>query len=219
MRHSQIPMKRLVGRYRSTKRESRLDKAKQRINHLADLLRLPAATRTSIGVRNQAMEIFRKAFEAGLLPGRSAEEIIAASMLLACRRCNYPKTAQEIVELSGVTRNSLAKSVKLLARELNLKTSWDDPALYVPKIAQAAGISPLTENHAVMILRDADRRRRSIPMEHKKRKSLAAGALLLACEERGEKMSQLKLSKVAGISDDAIHRSYVLLKTGLSRPV
>ena len=51
-------------------------------------------------VREAASVVYRSAVDNKLIRGRSIEGVVAASLYAACRRCNVPRTLDEIAEVS-----------------------------------------------------------------------------------------------------------------------
>ncbi|HJH27404.1 MAG TPA: hypothetical protein C5S37_11750 [Methanophagales archaeon] len=79
------------------------------------------------------MEIYRKAWENDLIHGRSIEKILAASMYMACRKHNVPRTLDEIEKVTRVGRKDIIKACKLLANRLGMKLASISPLEYVDR--------------------------------------------------------------------------------------
>jgi len=83
--------------------------AQAEIDRLSALLSIPEETRLD------SMEIYREAWENDLIHGRSIEKVLAASMYMACRKHNVPRTLDEIEDATKVGRKDIVKTCKLLA--------------------------------------------------------------------------------------------------------
>ena len=64
--------------------------------------------------REAASVVYRSAVENKLIRGRSIEEVLVAFLYVACRRCNVPRTLDEIAELSRVTKKEVRRTYRLL---------------------------------------------------------------------------------------------------------
>ncbi len=188
--------------YRSQLRSSKminLSKAMNELDRLCDILSFPKI------VKESAALIYRKALGKGLLAGRSITAITAASLYLAVRRANLPRTLKEICEVSGKGEKEISRNYRLLIWELDYKTPIDDPVRYVSKIALKAGISQKVQMRAIEILHRAKHMDLHVG---KRPRGLAASALYIACLELGNNTLQKRIAKAAGVSTVTIRNRY-----------
>jgi len=71
-------------------------------------------------VVEKAAYIYRKAFERGLVRGRSITAITVASLYAACRDMEIPRTLKDMAAVSNIKKKDIARSYRLLFRELDM---------------------------------------------------------------------------------------------------
>jgi transcription initiation factor TFIIB len=169
------------------------------IDRLCDTLNIPQSLKESAAL------IYRKALKEDLVRGRSIALIAAASLYLALRRADVPRTLKEIVDASSRSRKEISRCYRLLIWELGYKTPIDDPVQYVSKIATKTNISQKVQMRAIEILQKARRLQVNVG---KGPRGLAAAALYLASLELNEKTNQQRIAKAAGVTEVTIRNRY-----------
>ena len=101
---------------------------------------------------------------------------------------------------------------RLLLSELHLKPPIDSPFKYVSNLASTLEISRPTERQAITILEQARKRK---ALTGKDPRGLAAAALYLACELRGERVVQRNVAKAAETTEVTLRNRYRGLKKAL----
>lgn len=185
-----------------------LSKAMAILDRTVDKLHLPGS------VKEKAAVIYRRALDADVLRGRSIEEIVTASLYAACRQMETPRSLKDIILASGVRRHDLARSYRLLIRELDLRMPVQDPRRCVAKIAAKAGIGMQTQLKAIVLLDEAKKKGITAgkhPM------GLAAAALYLACTLGGERKSQEDIAMAASCTEVTVRYRYKGLKDSLGK--
>ena len=180
---------------------------------MAELDRLSGILCIPFQIREKAALIYRRALDKHLVRGRSINSIAAAALYAACRGSGTPRTLNEVFEASLVDRKDVARSFRLLLRELAFQMPIAGPLTYVSKIAEKNTISGITQGTAISILRDAGRKR---VVAGKDPVGLAAAALYLACLLHNEKKTQKDIAEAAGVTEVTVRNRYKVLKSQLN---
>ncbi len=123
--------------------------AQDEIDRLSSLLSMPEQTREG------SMAIYRDAWEHDLIHGRSIEKILAASIYMACRTHNVPRTLDEIENATKVGRKDIIKTAKLLTNRLGMKLAPTSPLAYVSRFCAKLNLEKRVEERAREIINEA----------------------------------------------------------------
>ena len=156
-------------------------------------------------IKERAAVIYRKALKADLIRGRSIDAFIAASLYSACRKEKLPRTLSSIAEASTKDYSNVAKSYRLMLRELDIKMPIDSPMKFLPSIASKLEINPRMERFSAEILEKAQERHMHVG---KNPRAVAAAALYLACVESDKKVVQKNVAKASGTSAVTLRKRY-----------
>jgi transcription initiation factor TFIIB len=159
---------------------------------LKDKLTLPYV------VVEKAAYIYRKAHERKLSRGRLVTALVAASVHIACREMNTPRTLKDIAAASNIKRKQLAKAYRLLHIEFDIKVPLADQTKCIAKIANKSNLSERTKRHAIRIM---DEIRETQISAGKNPMALAATILYFSCLKTGENKSQVDIAKAAGVTE------------------
>jgi len=163
-----------------------------------ELDRLSTSLHIPRSVKEHAALIYRKALKHGLIRGRSIDAFAAASLYAACRSNRVPRPLKKVARASTRDLSEVARTYRLLVRELKLKMPIDDPMKFVPSIASKLNLRHDTEIHAVEILRRARARQ---GLSGKDPQGLAAAALYMACLETDDRRIQKEVAAAAGTTE------------------
>jgi transcription initiation factor TFIIB len=181
-----------------------LMQAMSELERLSEKLHIPSFTQETAAV------IYRKALSADLIRGRSIAAIIAAALYAACRFTKAPKTLNEIVKASTRDKKEVSRCYFLLIRRLKMKIPIANPLDHVSRVAEKAGVSEEAQGLAVKILREAKRKRITMG---KNPIGIAATVLYIACQLRGEKITQMDIAAAANVTEVTIrNRKKELMK-------
>lgn len=177
-----------------------------------ELQRLAEKVNVSDAVTEKAAYIYRKALDKRLIKGRSITAMITASLYAALRDTETPRTLKDLAVVSGVKKNALASSYRLILKEMDLKMPVRDPAKYVTRIGRKAGTSEKTQRRALEILRKAQETGGSAGKDPM---GLAAAALYVASVMENEAKTQKDYAQAAGVTEVTIRNRYKTLKESL----
>lgn len=208
-RGNSIPMKNLAQMYRLRRwqRKIRVSGASERnlafalseIDRNSSHLGLPRS------VREDASTIYRDAASHSLIRGRSIQSVVAASLYAACRRCNVPRTLDEIADASKVSKKDVGRTYRFLARELNIKLAPTSPADYVPRFASKIGLSNEAQSKAIAIIEKSNELGLT---SGKGPTGIAAAALYIASVLLCERKTQKEVADVAGVTEVTIRNRF-----------
>ena len=169
------------------------------LNRIASHLDLPK------NVRESAAVIYRKAMELNLIKGRSIEEIAAAAIYAACRRCKVPVTLDEIAEISRIRKKDIGRNHRFLAKKLHMIFPPINPIDYIPKIASELKLSNRVQNTAINIVKQANMKGITLG---KGPKSIAAAAIYIASILANERRTQREVAETAHVTEVTIRNRY-----------
>lgn len=148
-------------------------------------------------VVDETAYIFRKIFAKKILTGRSTSEILCATVYIACRLTNTPRTLQDVADAGNIKRKNIQRTYRFLVKELEIYPQAYNPHEFVSRISKSINISERTERLAFKIVTLSEKAGISTS---KNPMSIAAAAIYLAAKKNMEKVSQIKISHVSGIS-------------------
>jgi len=179
--------------------ERNLQQAAQELERLAAQLGLPKT------IKEQALEIYRRALESGLVRGRSIESVMAASIYAACRQLKMPRTLDEIAKYTRAGRKDVARCYRLLLREATIRVPLPDPVDFAPKIGETLKLSATTIRKAIEILKEA---KKLGITAGKDPAGLAAAAIYVASLLSGEVRTQKEVAQAAQVTEVTVRNRY-----------
>jgi transcription initiation factor TFIIB len=180
-----------------------LKQALSELEHLRESLGLPDT------IIEKSAYFYRKASRMNLIKGRTVSSVLAASVYLACRELETPRTLNEISDASNVQRKKISRDYRLLVHTFDPKIPTIDHIICITRIANKVGVSEKTKRLAVKIMRNV------IAMQVSAGKGpmgIAATVLYIACLHAGEIKTQKELSIAAGVTEVTIRNRYSDLK-------
>ena len=165
---------------------------------MAELDRLSALVHIPSSIKERSAFLYRKALRMDLIRGRSIDAFVAASIYATCRQAQLPRPLKEISAASTREHSEIARTYRLMLREMKLKMPIDDPMKFVPSIASKLNLRRDTENHAIEILRRAKKLQ---GLSGKDPRGIAAASLYKACLEKNDKRVQKDVAEAAGTTE------------------
>lgn len=121
---------------------------------LGEVARLVSALELPKSIHNRAASVYREAWKADLLQGRSIEAVASASVFAACRLERLPRYIEEIASVAVIDDAAIKNTYKLLNRELQLATPPPLPRDFLPRLASAVDAHPRVERRAHQLVAD-----------------------------------------------------------------
>jgi transcription initiation factor TFIIB len=180
-----------------------LKQALPELEHLKESLALPDT------IIEKSAYFYRKASRMNLIKGRTVSSMLAASVYLACRELETPRTLYEISASSNVQRKKISRDYRLLVHTFDPKIPAIDHIRCITRIANKVGVTEKTKRLAVKLMRNV------IGMQVSAGKGpmgIAATVLYIACLHTGEIRTQKELSMIAGVTEVTIRNRYSDLK-------
>src|SRR5579862_484141 len=172
---------------------------------LQEITRISERLGLGVAVQREAMSVYSKASDEGLIRGRSVDGICTAAIYVACRKLNVPRLLQDIIEVAAhEDRKQIAPYCKLLFRRLGIKVTQLGAAEYVDYVARNARISARTQREALALLSSIEG---SAILSGKRPISIAAAALYLASKKTGENSSQLRIAGATNLTPTTFRKT------------
>ncbi len=193
----------------STTFERNLTVAQPKLLRLVSQLGIPAS------VMDIALKIYSRAVKKQLTTGRSIENLVAASVFIACRLRTLPRTIEEIAETANIPLKVLAKNYRLLLRELKLNIRPLSGKYFIERFSTELTLSTEVQNRAQELIEIIEN---SPTIVGKDPKGLAAAAIYVAIRDLGRKehRSQTQISDIAHISEVTLRNRVRNLKTAMN---
>jgi transcription initiation factor TFIIB len=180
-----------------------LKQALPTLEHLKESLGLPET------IVEKSAYFYRKAARINLIKGRTVSSVLAASVYLACRELETPRTLNEVSSASNVSRKKISRDYRLLVHTFDPRIPVIDHVRCITRIGNKVGVSEKTKRMAIKIMRQV------IAMQISAGKGpmgIAATVLYIACLQAGETKTQKELSIAAGVTEVTIRNRYSELK-------
>jgi len=160
-------------------------------------------------VKEEAIQLYRRAFKKKLLRGRSINAMVAASLYFACRKKRIPRTLQEILDQTSESGKDVRRAYKALIRELKLKAPLTDPSSLIPRYVASLNLPIEIERLSIQIVKEF---RKKYPTSGKDPKGICAGAIYLACRSKNINITQKELAETIGITEVTLRSRYKEMK-------
>jgi len=165
---------------------------------MAELDRMNTALHIPQSIKEQSALLYRKALKMDLIRGRSIDAFVAATIYASCRMNNLPRPLRDISKLSTREHGEIARTYRLIIREMGMRMPIDDPMKFIPSIASKLNLRRDTEQLAVQILVGAKKQN---VLSGKDPRGLAAAALYMACIKNDDKRIQKDVADAAGTTE------------------
>lgn len=176
-------------------------------NAMTQLSTLHGKMNLTNAMSEYAISLIKKAIDSGFVTGRKLKYVVVGVTLLACRKHGMPRTIQSIARETGMKPGLLFRTYRLLAEMADETCIAPGPEAYLSQISSATGVRESTTRAASALLHRIQQREISGmgPV------GLAAGALYLACIQRGEPTLRSEIAKAAGVAETTVSKRYRML--------
>mgnify|MGYP003113962331 CR=1 FL=1 len=194
-------------RMRKWQRRARVSNALERNLSvaLAEIDRICSRLNLAKPTREEAATIYRKAMEKRLVRGRSIEGVSAASIYIACRLHNVPRTLDEIAQASRTGRKEIGRTARFVIRELKIRIQAPRPQEYVARFCSELGLPPHVEAKAMEFVDEICR----LELDSGKGPvGIAASSIYIAGVLSKHHRTQREVSEAAGVTEVTIRNRY-----------
>jgi transcription initiation factor TFIIB len=171
------------------------------INALTEINKLKEKMSLSDAIIERSAYFYRKASEKKLIRGRTVKGIVGACIYAACRDLGTTRTIIEISKCMQEKRNTIAKSYRLLFRQLSLEVPVPDSTSSIIRFSNNLELPEKVKRDAIFIL---DILKENQVVAGKKPDAVAATVVYMACIKNNQSMSQQKISRISGITNVTI---------------
>ncbi len=172
---------------------------------MSELERLTSQLGVPRPVKEAAAILYRRAIEQRLIRGRSIEAMIAATVYAACRLRHVPRTLDEVAHHSRINRKELGRCYRLLLRELEVRIPIASPTDFIPRFAQALGLSSRVQHQAAEIIKAAKAKGITAGKDPT---GLAAASLYIASIQEGERRTQREIAEISHVTEVTVRNRY-----------
>jgi len=168
---------------------------------LSELDRIASALSLPTNVREEAARLYRMVVEQKAGRGRRIEEIVAACVYATCRKMKISRTLDEIAAVTNLKTRDIGKTYRLIAKKMGMKMSPSNPSEYILRFSSDLKLSEEATTLAMEIAKEAEKKQ--IAMSRKPQ-GVAAAAIYLASEIKGEAKTQSEIARVARVTEVTI---------------
>lgn len=191
-------------KWASSALQQNLNQNLSNLKMVASYLNLPDS------IEKEAAEIYRTCVERGLTMARSNENILAASVYIAAKLQQMPKSLNEIAEATKIDKFVIAKTAKLVMKRLELKIVPSNPVDFVGRFASELKLDARIQTKAVKMIEEMQRKGLT---SGKSPISLAATALYITALRNHTRVKQIDIAKISGITETTLRsRTKEMLK-------
>ena len=156
-------------------------------------------------IKETAAFIYRRALTKRIVRGRSIDGMVAASIYLSCRVHETPRQLDEIAAQAKVERKSLARCVRLILRDANIRAPLPSARNFVSRISSDLGLEGRTVRKALFIIAGAKKKGITIG---KHPSGIAGASIYIAGIVEDDKRTQREIASASRVTEVTIRNRY-----------
>ncbi|KXA92671.1 hypothetical protein AKJ64_02525 [candidate division MSBL1 archaeon SCGC-AAA259E17] len=157
-------------------------------------------------------EDLRKSIEEFSFTGQKRKGIYVATFYAACRKMGVPRSYKELADASGVSNETIIKSLKFLSEKLDLHLPPYDPRDCVTYLVEKLDLSESVGDKAKQILEKANEENL---VAGRNPFGVSAAAIQMACSSEDVEITYKKIADAATITTVSIRSSRKEMKDEL----
>lgn len=165
--------------------------------------------KVSKDIKNSTAHIYRKCIKKNLTQGRSINNMVIASLYIACKLDKKPIILDDLETLLSLDKNLIGKCVRLIQCRLNIKLEPNSPRDFIYTIGSRLDINEDVQTLALKILALKD----VLELTNGRNPvGIASATLYYAGLLIGERRTQSVISKSAGITENTLRKRFKELR-------
>jgi len=172
---------------------------------LSEMSKISSSLNLPKSILETAAVFYRKAVKRHLIRGRSIQGVAAAAIYMSCRKCNIPRTLDEIAQVTSVGKKEIGRCYRFLAKELDEFIPPAFPVRYISKFSNRLLVMGKAQIVAVSILETASTLRLT---SGRGPTGIAAAATYIASVLAGDRKTQREVAVVANVTEVTIRNRY-----------
>lgn len=197
-------------RLRKTANRNRVVGNKERnltsANHFLGLIKSQLGLSSTIV--DEAARFYKVALEADEIHGRSIDEMVAASVYLACK-ATYPRSAKEISAVTNAEPEIIIRYSKVIKQYVNVNYAPTGPTSFIPRFVGNLNLPTEVEAKAIELVNLLDENQLGNGTQPS---SYAAAAIYVACKSLKVKISQKRIVEACEVSETTIRKQSKVIK-------
>ena len=172
---------------------------------LSEMSKISSALNLPKSILETAAVFYRKAVKKRLIRGRSIQGVAAAAIYMSCRKCNVPRTLDEIAAVTYVGKKEIGRCYRFLGKELGEFIPPVFPSRYISKFSNQLLVAGKAENVAATIIEIA----KNLHLTSGRGPTgIAAAATYIASILVGERKTQREVANIANVTEVTIRNRY-----------
>ena len=202
----------IVAAYRLRKAESRNRVVSNKERNLTSantyLKTIKSHLNLSKDVANDAARFYKAALEADEIHGRSIDDMMAASVYLACK-ASHPRSAKEISAVTNTEPMTIIRYSKIIKQYVDVKYRPTSPVSFIPRFVSNLNLPKEVEAKAIELVNLLDENQLGNGTQPS---SYAAAAIYVACKNLRVKISQKRIVEACDVSETTIRKQSKVIK-------